>query len=304
AANPSHTYMLPGPFVATLTVTDNDGAQTMQTILVKAVAPNQLPVAVASAVPTSGPPPLDVIFYADGSYDPDGFLGNLQWTFSDGGTYWGSPAYHTFDSAGTYTATLTVYDSRGATGTTTLTVYVGVNPPPQPPSIVSRKTHGTAGTFDINLPLTGTPGIECRSGGSNSDHEVVFTFASAVTLSGATVTPQAGMSGSMVGAPNISPDGRTVTLHLTNVTDAQTIAITLAGVSNGASTNDIAVPMSLLVGDTNADRVVNAGDVLQTRNRSGGPASSTSFRSDVNTDGAVNSGDTLIIRARSGDFLP
>ncbi len=87
AANPSHTYTLPGPFVATLTVTDNGGAQTTQTILVKAVAPNQLPVAVASAVPMSGPPPLDVIFYADGSYDPDGFLGNLEWTFSDGGNY-------------------------------------------------------------------------------------------------------------------------------------------------------------------------------------------------------------------------
>src|SRR5205823_4473616 len=30
---------------------------------------------------------------------------------------------------------------------------------------VSRKTHGAAGTFDVNLPLTGTPGIEPRSGG-------------------------------------------------------------------------------------------------------------------------------------------
>ena len=162
--------------MATLTVTDNGGAQTTQTILVKAVAPNQLPVAVASAVPMSGPPPLDVIFYADGSYDPDGFLGNLEWTFSDGGNYYGSPAYHTFSDAGTYTATLTVYDSRGATGTTSLTIQVGVTPP-QPTSVVSRKTHGTAGTFDINLPLTGTAGIECRSGGASGDHQVVFSFS-------------------------------------------------------------------------------------------------------------------------------
>ena len=32
------------------------------------------------------------------------------------------------------------------------------------PAAVSRKTHGSAGVFDIALPLTGNPGIECRSG--------------------------------------------------------------------------------------------------------------------------------------------
>ena len=166
--------------------------------------------------------------------------------------------------------------------TTCWGVSAGVVNPPQPTSVVSRKTHGTAGTFDINLPLAGNAGIECRSGGASSDHQVVLTFLNPVTLSSATVTPQPGMSGNMAGAPGISPDGRTVTISLTNVTDAQTIAITLSGVSNGTSTSDVTVPMSLLVGDTNGDRVVNSGDVLQTRNRSGGAASSTNFHSDVN----------------------
>ena len=103
----------------------------------------------------------------------------------------------------------------------------GVVNPPQPTSVVSRKTHGTAGTFDINLPLAGNAGIECRSGGANNDHQVVFTFLTAVTLSGASVTPEAGKSGRMAGPPVISPDGRTVTLNLTDVTDVQTITISL-----------------------------------------------------------------------------
>ena len=34
-----------------------------------------------------------------------------------------------------------------------------------PTSVVSRKTHGAAGNFDIDLPLAGSAGIECRSGG-------------------------------------------------------------------------------------------------------------------------------------------
>ena len=180
----------------------------------------------------------------------------------------------------------------------------GLAPTPIPTSVVSRKTHGTAGTFDIDLPLAGNAGIECRSGGANRNYQVVFAFPTAVTLSGATVTPQAGMSGTMAGAPTISPDGRTVTLNLTNVTDAQTLTMTLSGVNNGTSTGNVSVPTSLLVGDTNADRVVNSGDVVQTRSRSGGATDSGNFRSDVNTDGAVNSGDTFIVRGHSGDFLP
>ena len=41
-------------------------------------------------------------------------------------------------------------------------------------SAVSRKTHGAAGVFDIALPLSGTPGVECRSGAGG--HTLVFTF--------------------------------------------------------------------------------------------------------------------------------
>jgi PKD repeat protein len=121
-ANPVHTYTTGGPFVAALTVTDDDGAQATTTVFVKATAPNQLPIAHAGANPVSGPPPLDVTFYAAGSYDPDGSLGNFHWTFSDGGDYWGAVAYHTFTTAGPQTATLTVFDDRGGTGTATVAI--------------------------------------------------------------------------------------------------------------------------------------------------------------------------------------
>ena len=100
-ANPSHSYTAGGPYVATLTVTDNGGAQTMQETLVNVLEPNIPPVAVSSSNITSGPVPLDVIFSAAGSYDPDGFVGNLKWTYSDGGEYWGGTDYHTFDDQGT-----------------------------------------------------------------------------------------------------------------------------------------------------------------------------------------------------------
>ena len=128
----------------------------------------------------------------------------------------------------------------------------------------------------------------------------MFTFPTAVTLSGASVTPEPGRSGSIAGAPSISPDGRTVTLNLTNVSDMQTIAITLSGVNNGTSTGDVAVPMRLLLGDTNGNGVVNASDVSQTKSRSGQAITAANFRSDVVANGTINASDLALVKSRSG----
>jgi PKD repeat protein len=118
-----HTYTTPGRYVATLTVTDDDGIQSLNAVPVEVTLPNQSPVAVAAASPSVGPAPLSVTFTADSSYDPDGAIGNYEWTFSDdGSTYWGATAYHTFTQAGSHSATLKVFDNRGGTGTTVIGV--------------------------------------------------------------------------------------------------------------------------------------------------------------------------------------
>ncbi|HEU4403209.1 MAG TPA: PKD domain-containing protein [Candidatus Polarisedimenticolia bacterium] len=135
ATNPVHLYSVPGPFVATLTATDTAGASAVQEVLVKPTAPNLAPIAVATSDINHGPAPLDVRFYASGSYDPDGFIGNIRWEFSDGsGGTWGSPAFNTFYKPGTWQVTLTVGDARGATGTATLSITVGPPLLPAAPS--------------------------------------------------------------------------------------------------------------------------------------------------------------------------
>jgi hypothetical protein len=55
-------------------------------------------------------------------------------------------------------------------------------------SAVSRKTQGNAGSFGVDLPLSGTPGIECRSGGATSDYTIVVTFLANASVNG---SPQA-----------------------------------------------------------------------------------------------------------------
>jgi len=83
---------------------------------------NQPPVAAASATPTSGTAPLAVAFSGSGSNDPDGSIASYAWTFGDGSSASGVNASHTYVSAGTYTAKLTVTDNLGATGSKSLVI--------------------------------------------------------------------------------------------------------------------------------------------------------------------------------------
>ena len=170
--------------------------------------------------------------------------------------------------------------------------------PVVPTRVVSRKAQGSAGAFDVVLPLTGTPGIDCRSGGVNQEYQVVFIFPNAVTFQSAQVTSGQGSV--------ISTNGNgttTVTVNLAGVTNAQTITLKLAGVSDGTATNDVSVPMSVLIGDTNWTGSVNAADVAQTKVRIGQNVDANNFRSDINANGTINASDTAIVKANIGSSI-
>ena len=168
---------------------------------------------------------------------------------------------------------------------------------PTPTQVVSRKMHGGAGTFDINLPLTGNAGVECRSGqGANANnHQVVVSFAVPVTFSSASVTSGVGtVSGT-------STAGNDVTINLTGVANAQTINITLFDVDNAGN---VVIPMSVLLGDITGNGSVNSTDVSQTKLQSGSNASISNFRNDVTVNGAINSSDVSVVKSKSGTALP
>jgi len=168
--------------------------------------------------------------------------------------------------------------------------------------VISRKLHGGAGTFDINLPLTGTPGIECRKGGANGDHKLVFTFANPVTVNG---TPDKARVTSGTGTvSSVTVNGAEVTVDLTGVTNAQKITLTLFNVSDGTNTGDVSVPMGVLLGDTTADGSVNSADISQTKSQSGQVVTASNFREDLTVDGSINSADISLVKSKSGTALP
>ncbi|HEV7710818.1 MAG TPA: PQQ-dependent sugar dehydrogenase, partial [Asanoa sp.] len=90
---------------------------------------NRAPTAVATGSPTSGQAPLTVQFSSAGSTDPDGGALTYAWAFGDGTTSTAANPSKTYTTNGTYTATLTVRDPQGATGTASVQVGVGNTAP-------------------------------------------------------------------------------------------------------------------------------------------------------------------------------
>jgi Astacin (Peptidase family M12A)/Divergent InlB B-repeat domain len=171
------------------------------------------------------------------------------------------------------------------------------------PIVVSRMTHTGAGTFDVNLPLTGTRGVECRSGGANGNYTMVFQFANSLTsVGGASVTSGTGsVSNNAIGLNN-----REYLVNLTGVANAQYITVSLTNVhdSVGNAGNLTGPQMGVLVGDTTANGLVNSSDIAQTQSQSGTPVSSSNFREDVTVNGAINSSDISLVQSKSGTALP
>ncbi len=166
-------------------------------------------------------------------------------------------------------------------------------------SVVSRKTHGGAGDFDVDLPLTGGPGIECRNTGGA--HTFVFTFSNDVVSGNASVTSG---TGTVSGSPSFS--GNTMTVNLTGVTDDQQLTVTAAGVTDtfGQTLPDTAVNVIMLMGDTTANATVNASDVAQTKGQIGSSVDATNFRNDINANGTINATDVGEVKSNLGTSYP
>ena len=83
--------------------------------------------------------------------------------------------------------------------------------------------------------------------------------------------------------------------------NSRTIQVTPNG-ANG-STN-FAIPMSILLGDTNGNGTVTASDIAQTKSRIGQQIDATNFRSDVNANGYIDAADVALVKSRLGTGLP
>ena len=93
------------------------------------------------------------------------------------------------------------------------------------PGVVSRKTHGAAGTFDIPLPINGPAGVECRAPGAGGSYQLVYTFdRSVASVGNASATQGTATAATPAPGPNVNQ----VTVNLTGVTNIQHLIVTLS----------------------------------------------------------------------------
>ena len=116
-------------------------------------AKNTPPTASFAASPSSGVAPLPVALDATASVDREGPIAAYAWNFGDGSAVAaGATSSHVYQSVGSFTVTLTVTDSKGATGTASRTITVTANAPPTA-AFTAMPTSGLAPltvTFDAS----------------------------------------------------------------------------------------------------------------------------------------------------------
>ncbi len=125
--NVTHEYENGGDFAAKLTVTDNEGKTGTATEIIEVFQP---PVAIFTADPKVGVPPLEVSFDASDSYDEDGTIKTYKWDYGDGVTALSKKEVHTFSTPGIFTVVLQVVDNDNYTGTSQAVIKVLNRPLP------------------------------------------------------------------------------------------------------------------------------------------------------------------------------
>lgn len=155
----THRYTNPGVYDVYLTVVDDDGATGIGTVTIQIKSPpqptpnnnttkpkpNKLPVANITATNLEAYVGDYLRFYGEKSYDEDGVIVGYLWEFGDGNKSTRMNPMHSYESPGTYTLTLTVYDDRNGFNSTSVTITIKEFEeevePPKPPK-PSEKTSG------------------------------------------------------------------------------------------------------------------------------------------------------------------
>jgi PKD repeat protein len=291
------------------TIPDSTGAGAYTLRELNLCLPNTAPIARLTADHEDGTQPLTVHFDGSASSDADSIDQVVDYIFnfgdgSDDVDNGNNPMItRTFTEPGEYIVRLVVKDSRGKISSNTAAFIVEVESPVT--GVVSRRMHGTISTpFDIDLPLGGTAGEECRLPGPGGTYQLIYTFQRNITQHGtATLVKGTANIDSVVSGPAANE----VTVNLSGVTDRQHLVLRLDGAQDteGTILNNLPARMDVLVGDVNGSGRTDNGDAIAIRNLAGAvPNNTATSRADVNCSGRVDNGDATAVHNNAGAVIP
>jgi len=174
---------------------------------------------------------------------------------------------------------------------------------------VSRRTHGAAGKFDVDLiePADGCDlAVECRVGGPSL---LVIKFDRPIVGRDGLDPGDVELVGDVGGTGLVSAvwiDAHELTIELQEVPDGR-FTLSFPGIADADEPTCGATDtlrFAVLVGDVNANGAVNLFDLIRVRDSMGGPVTETSFRSDVITNGHIRIPDLAAVRRNMDRTVP
>ena len=179
--------------------------------------------------------------------------------------------------------------------------YVRVAPAATTFALVSADS--IKGGFPIDLPLTGIPGIEDRSGGSKGRFTVEFTFNHELASVGSVMTSCGIVQSSMID----TSDPHRFIVNLRNVTcNAKDVTVTLNNITDGTSNTILfsEAVMSLLLGDVDGDGAVTRTDFAIEKADQDQATDENNFRADIDASGSIDRRDASTVKRQIGTSLP
>jgi PKD repeat protein len=151
----TYTYESSGVYDASMRITDNDGLNDTDSVLISISGP---PISKPRGFPTSGNVPLTVTFFSDGN-DLDGSPEYYHWDFDGDGIFdrrliASMNTTYTYSQAGIYNATLKVTDNEGFTSSESIPIIV-LDPDPDRPPTAFASAYPDNGGIPLTVTLIG-----------------------------------------------------------------------------------------------------------------------------------------------------
>jgi len=105
---------------------------------------------------------------------------------------------------------------------------------------------------------------------------------------------------------SIGTDAHQYIVNLTGVTNAQRLTVTLANLSDNAGdfSASMSATMGVLIGDVNANGLVDGNDVSAVQSQTRQSVTSANFRDDVNANGTIDGNDVSLTQSETRTSLP